>query len=108
MNASLTYVVEVLYQDIDKVATVMENIDISPDVEGIQPPISICEDITAINGRFIERTVKYLYSAEFEDAYPTVDLKEAALKGVGKNIIANKLPARVDVIAAQYELNDCP
>lgn len=108
MNATIVYEITVEHQNIAQVMSRFEAIDLSDDIEGIRPPVSVCSDITTNEGGgVLKRTVKLLYSAQFEAAYPDYLTKKRAVTGVGRNILNAQLPASVKV-AESYEDDNCP
>jgi hypothetical protein len=93
-------------------------IDLTPDLVGWNdatygPLISICEDTTVedpVGSGNIKRTVKILYSPEFEQTFPTWQDKKDNLSHFGIQILRTQLPGDVEIVAAEtdYEANDCP
>ena len=111
MNARLVFNLQVKYQDPAVVILKYSTISLSDDVQAIQPSVSICQDTTAdLGGGLLARTVRLLYSADFLAAYPTLALKQAALRGFGIGLLNSRLPGRIqlDTASSDYEAADCP
>jgi hypothetical protein len=113
----------IVYQIVDRFNTAVAlakfaAIDLTPDLVGWNdatygPPISICDDATAEDppgSGIIKRTVKILYSPEFEQTFPTWQDKKTHLGSFGLQILRTQLPGHVEIVAAEvdYEANDCP
>ena len=112
MNASFLFNFTVEHHDVNRAKDRIEKIKLDADVQAIQPPVSVCEDITTVNGTVVTRSVKLLYSAEFEQFYPTENDKIRVLQLFGFELLKTQVPYRLPV--PKYTVtfwvlnNDCP
>jgi hypothetical protein len=117
MNARIVFKTQVKHTLVAPVLARFSTIPFAPDFAGWQacygPPISVCDDSTVEDppgSGILKRTLKILYSPEFEAAFPTADIKRHQLRQFGLGILSANLPGTVEVdeVASDYEANDCP
>jgi hypothetical protein len=112
MNATFEFKFTVEHHQVARAAARVEKIDLMPDVQGIVPPVSKCSDVTTIVGNEITRTVKLLYSPEFEQAYPTENDKVRELSNFGYKLLSAQVPYRLPrpryTVTYWVLNNDCP